>query len=254
MVTQNKMMKSCSLYSITINSALVIFVIALFISPARAACAKPCGLDNPNIFPVSLPNGETYDSFYSWIISAGILTEGSKVASKWVANNTVDPNLHFLPNTQPCAINITFVSSVTSSRNRLGWFQFNKNGPRGGKIIAGTKVTMFDDVTKDILSGEREPCLYQGSTVTLGPFDSSISIGFYLDLDAQCTTSYLRLYSLDEENLKYDTSAWNPTLKPYGRSVAVLRVRFTPPPLNYLGHRKPCVAVFVVVKHSATLA
>jgi hypothetical protein len=225
------MMKSSPLYSIAIYSALLISLIALFISPARAGgCAKLCGLDNPNIFPVSLPNGETYDSFYSWITGSGILTEGSVVAAKWVAKNTVDPNIYFLPNTQPCALNITFVSSVTSNRNRLGWFQFNKNGAVGRKIIAGTNVTMFDDVTKVILSGERAPCLDQGSTVTLGPFDSSISIGFYLDLDAQCIANYLRLYSLDEENLKYDTTNWTPTLKPYGRSVAVLRVRLTPPP------------------------
>ncbi len=212
-------------------TALIALILCLFLSPAQARCSLPCGTRNPNIFPVSLPNGETYDSFYSWLTasSTGIFAEAAVIATKWVAQYTVDPNIYFLPTTKPCAINVTFVSSVTSARNRIGWFQFNKNGAVGSKIIAGTKVTMFDDVTKVILSGEREPCLYQGSTVTLGPFDSSISIGFYLDLDAQCIASYLRLYSLDEENLKYDTSAWNPTLKPYGRSVAVLRVRLTPP-------------------------
>jgi len=204
---------------------MMALILCLFLSPAQARCSLPCGTQNPNIFPVSLPNGETYDSFYSWITGTGILTEGAVIATKWIAQNTVDPNIHFLPNSQPCALNITFVSSVTSNRNRLGWFQFNKNGAVGSKIIAGTKVTMFDDVTKVILSGEREPCLYQGSTVTLGPFDSSISIGFYLDLDAQCIANYLRLYSLDEENLKYDTTNWNPTTKPYGRTVAVVRVR-----------------------------
>jgi hypothetical protein len=208
--------------------AALVLMLTLFISPAQARCALPCGASNPDIFPVSLPKGESYDSFYSWLTapSTGIFAEGTVIASKWVANNTVDANIHFLPNTKPCAVNITFVSSVTSARNRIGWFQFNKNGPRGGKIIAGTKVTMFEDATKAIVSGETEPCLYQGSTVTLGPFSPSISIGFYLDTDGRCLgANGTRLYSLDEENLKYDTTKWNPTTKPYGRTVAVVRVR-----------------------------
>jgi hypothetical protein len=209
-------------------TALIVLLLFLFLSPAQARCSLPCGTRNPNIFPVSLPNGETYDSFYSWLTapSTGIFAEGTAIATKWVAQYTVDPNIYFLPNIKPCAINVTFVSSVTSARNRIGWFQFNKNGPVGGKIIAGTNVTLFADATKAILTGETEPCVYQGSTVTLGPFSDSISLGFYLDLDGQCKgANATRLYSLDEENLKYDTTNWNPTTKPYGRTVAVVRVR-----------------------------
>jgi hypothetical protein len=209
---------------------LVVLLACLLGGPATlvdATCSTDCGARNPDIFQVDLPNGESYDSFYSWITSAGILTEGAVINSKWVAQNASSPNIYF-NSTVPCSVNVTFVSSVSSNRNRLGWFLFNRSAPTGAKIISGTAQTLYSDVHRNILTsyGQTTPCLSQGSTVTLGPYAPNIAVGFYLDVNGHCVgPNATRLWSLDEENMKYDTSNWNTITKPYGRTAAVLRVR-----------------------------
>jgi hypothetical protein len=40
-----------------------------------------------------------------------------------------------------------------------------------------------------------------------------------------CSSNPMRLWSLDDENAKYNTAGWNPSAKPYNRTIAVLRVR-----------------------------
>jgi hypothetical protein len=197
-------------------------------SVVRAGCSTNCGVRNPDAFVQTLPNGESYNSFYSWITSTGILTEGAIIDPKWVAQYSASPNIFFLPSAQPCAVNVTYISSVTSNRNRLGWFLFDRTLPTRAKVINGTQQTLFSDINRSILTAfnQTQPCLTQGSTVTLGPYDSDIGVGFYLDVDGHCGgAAATRLWSLDEENLKYDTTNWNAVTKPYGRTAAVLRVR-----------------------------
>jgi hypothetical protein len=217
--------------SILLVVAMAVFHLLVLIHPAHGResfCS--CGPPVPNSFLASLPNGESYDSYYSWITSNGLLTEGAIINPKWVAQD-VNPNIVFQPNDRPCAVNLTFVSSVANTWNRVGTFLYDKNAPVGQKIIPGTMSLTFPAITT---TEDPNPCLAQGTTVTLGPFDSSMSMGFFLDINGACWLDPLRLYSLDEENLKYDTSSWNAVLKPYGRSVAVLQVP-TVHPLHTLG-------------------
>jgi hypothetical protein len=206
-------------------------IFGLIVVPAAGqgglVCSAPCPTSNKanNTFLLPLPNGESYTSFYTWI--TGVFgKESTPVSRRWIDQNTTSPNIHFNdPRPQAlCHINVTFVNEYGGFRSRVGSFEFVRKAPMGRRVINGTLRTVFEDATSNTIPDDAGPCLPYGSTVTLGPFAPNASVGFYLDQNAICSGNPLRLWSLDDENAKYNTANWAVLPKAYNRTIAVLKV------------------------------
>jgi hypothetical protein len=216
----------------SLSFLLAIAIVAiLMIAPLPTLGCGNC-VAGTNTFYQSLIYDETYTSFTSYLEgSTGVLPENQVVNPLWIANNTVSPNVYFKPDADcteeemACYVFLTFVDETSAYRHRVGVFEFNRLGTPGSRINVTTVRTVFPDLSKDVLAGRSGPCLPQGSTVAVGPFAQNASVGFFLDPDGACVGAGSRLWTIDDENLKSDTSNWNPTAKAYGRVAATLRVR-----------------------------
>jgi hypothetical protein len=184
--------------------------------PACSYSSTPCVATTGTVM-YPLPQGEDYNSFYSWIL--GILgTDGASVNTKWVNQTTTDPNIYFknVSSDTQCYINVTFVYEVASYRNRMGYFKFNK---ASGAMTSSASL-IFGESSVDCQTTGKS-CLPPGSTkITIGPFRGNESVGFYLEQNRVCGT-YDTFYSVDSLN-KQDKRNWKPIPKT-GRLVAVLR-------------------------------
>jgi hypothetical protein len=222
--------------SLVAGLAILLMMVTLLAVPCSSSTCRLACVQADDTFYHDLPNDETYETFSSWVQGPGLLTEGVTIDPKWVDQNTSSPNIYFNDSraNAVCYINVTFVAFSAANRNRMGVFQFDRYGTPGSRVYNDTLQVIFPDITTNEYSadGVYGPCLPQGSTVALGPFSRNASVGFYMDPNGRCVDegSYQRLWSIDDENLKYDTSGWNPTAKPYGRMASVLQVRHFPLP------------------------
>jgi hypothetical protein len=209
--------------------ALAMIVVCFLVIPCSSSTCRLACVQADNTFIYTLPHDESYANFSAWVEGPGVLTEGVTVQSEWVAQDTASPNIYFddpRPDAQ-CYLNITFVVKSAGNRNRMGVFEFDREAPLGSRVLNETLQVIFPDITTDVYNadGFDGPCLPQGSTVELGPFAPNASVGFFLDPNGRCVDDYQRLWSIDDENLKYDTTNWNAVAKPYGRMASILRVQ-----------------------------
>ncbi|ELR17845.1 mannosebinding protein [Acanthamoeba castellanii str. Neff] len=186
--------------------------------PGRLCTSIRCAAtSNTTAYP--LPAGETYASFYSWVL--GILgVDGGNVKMAYVDHTTTDPNIFFAPNQVDCYVNVSFVYEVAAYRNRMGVFKFNRTSVPTSVSGVVSPSTLFAETSVDCTRTDGGSCLAPGSTRTLGPFSSSDGVGFYLDPNQVCGSPG-RFYSVDALNTA--TARWRLIPSLHKRLVAVLR-------------------------------
>jgi hypothetical protein len=136
-------------------------------------------------------------AFVNKVFNATFLTAQYMTEVRKIFIETVPPNPLLLnPNTNVfiqllsnnATIDITYVLSITSSKNSFGYFVYD---PATLTYKSNPGLAVIYPLLKDVypVYGPNG-CLYPGYTVTLGPFSSGTIIGFFIYVNAWSSSSF----------------------------------------------------------------